>query len=173
MAQRFRNAIEHEADAHASGKQHREPGHIAVVGQRIRPTKSDATERRHDQTQADQHEEIACQQEEPVEMSREEIAQPGEGRLERGLEGERQECEQDDGNGGDAKDHIVDIEFEDKTSAKADIVLSDLIGRLDDLGVPFGCRYGIVFGNEVRLGRQIGQLPVSFPVLRAVKDVRR
>ena len=56
MLHRFGNAEIHEADAHAGGKQHGEPGHIGKVGFRIVGTEPQPAGRTKSQHQNDHHE---------------------------------------------------------------------------------------------------------------------
>ena len=58
MIDRLEHAEEHQPDAHAGREQHREPAAIGVVGARVGTTQPDPAQRRDDQVQAEQHEDV-------------------------------------------------------------------------------------------------------------------
>ena len=96
MSHGLGDPVEHQANAHAGGEEHREPSEIAVVRCGFRSAETDSPERREDEADADDHEDIAGQQEEPVEIAGQEVPEAREGRLECRLKRQRQEGEKYD-----------------------------------------------------------------------------
>jgi hypothetical protein len=152
MAQRLADAIEHQADAHARGKKHGKPARQGEIRRRLGAAQPDRAQRRQDQAKAQQHEDIAGDQEEPVEIAGDHVAQAGkEGPQHRG-EQQGRPGEQHDGRGRDHEDRVVDV-IGDGLHA-LDIVLADLVFGRDDLGGALGQRQGLDTGAAILLAGQ-------------------
>src|SRR6056297_194930 len=140
MAHGFGYAEEQKADAHAGGEQHREPADIAVIRRRLRTTKPDAAIWRHDQQQAEDHEDIGRPQKEPVKSLGHCREQPTEHVACLIGQCERVEYEQHHRETRDEEDRVMDIKAE-RTDPRYDIVLTDLVIGLDEIHVPLGRGY--------------------------------
>ena len=103
VVDRLEHAEEHQPDAHAGREEHREPADIGVIGLGVLAAQPDAAPGADDQEQAEQHEDVRREQEEPVEGAGQRGPQPAEEAL--GLLGQRQRVEHEghDGEPGDQK----------------------------------------------------------------------
>ncbi len=142
MRDRLAYAVEHEADAHSGRKKHGEPASIAVIGRGVPAADPHLAQGRDDQAQADQHEDIARQQEEPVEGRGEEIPHAGKDRTDGVLEGHGDDDESHHRQARHGKDWVVDVQTQ-----KLDVVLTDLVIGLDQVCRPLGGGYGVAVGG--------------------------
>ena len=126
MRDRLGHAEEHQADAHAGREQHREPSRVGVIGRRFLATEPDVPERRDDEQKAEGHEDVARQDEEPVEMMRQPVAHRAKKRGRGFWEHQRAEHEGDDAEPGHEEDRVVDVEPE-RPELGLDVVLADLV----------------------------------------------
>ncbi len=109
MVDRLGHPVEHQADADADagGEQHGEPGSGGVVRPGVRTAQADAAQRRYQQQQAEEDEDVARAHEYPVERR----GEPGVQRVEdaRGgvAEGQHPGDERDEGEAGDSEYRAV------------------------------------------------------------------
>ncbi len=139
MAHRFGDPVEHQADTHAGGEEHRKPACVTVVGRGIRTAQSHLADGQNDQQQCEDHDDVGAQYEEPVESLGREV----EHRREHGrsLFWQRQRIEDKghDDAAGNQKHGIVDVQSE-RSETRFDIVLTDLVVGLDDIRRAFRLR---------------------------------
>ncbi len=136
MRDRLGDAVEHQPDAHAGREQHREPASIGIIGRRLLPADADAAQRGDDQEKAQEHEDVAGEQEEPVERRGDRLPQPTEELLRRARQRHRQEDERKHCKARYDEDGIVDVETE-WPDRRLDVVLTDLVRGIDQIGVAF------------------------------------
>jgi hypothetical protein len=127
---------EHQADAHARREQHGEPRHVREFRLRVLAADADLADRQHDQHQAEDHEDVAADHEQPVEIR----DRPALGAVERDLgiarHDQRADHEDQHEQTGDPEYGMV---YVDPVSLQ--VVLSDLIIRLVTIGhVPLPLR---------------------------------
>ena len=107
MNQGLGRAVEHQADAHAGGEQHGEPGDVAVFRPVLGQLEAYVTEAAEGHKKAEQHEDVHRQQVAPAEVLR----QAGEQRFGKGAEvlwGLVVSCHDRQGDGdGDQIDGVV------------------------------------------------------------------
>ncbi len=106
---RLQHPEEHQPNAYAGGKKHREPSDRGILGDGLPSADPYLAERGDSHTQAEQHGEVGGEQEQPVEPG----GEPGPGipkDLGRPLrEQQRAEDKDDDGECGNREDRLVDI----------------------------------------------------------------
>ena len=85
--------IEHQPDTHASSEQHREPADVGIVRGCIPPADTHLAQRRNDQRQTQQHENIRGTDEEPGHLAGQPAPQTGKdfGRLVLQCQGQQHE----------------------------------------------------------------------------------
>ena len=112
VVHRFKHAEEHQPDAHAGGEEHGEPADIAEVGHCVRPTDADLADGQDQQRDTEQHEQIARDDEQPIECRGQPYAQPLKCGAYGVAEDKRAYDEPHDHNRRDEKHRVVDIEAE-------------------------------------------------------------
>jgi hypothetical protein len=126
MVDRLGHAEEHQPDAHAGREQHREPAGVGVVRHRVGAPEPHRAERRDDQHQPEQHEDVAGEQEEPVEVRRQPVAQADEEACRPFGKHQRPDHEDEDPDARDQEHGVVDVEPE-RSELVFDVVLTDLV----------------------------------------------
>ena len=137
MGNWLRHAIEHQPDAHAGGKQHREPAGVGIVGFRLGSAEPDLAERRDDQRQRQKDEDVTRRQEKPVKAGGQCRPQPAEKFTCFRRQCQRIEDQQNDAAGRDGEDRVMDIHPE-RADLWLHIVLADLIVCIDNICFPVG-----------------------------------
>src|SRR5690606_9911505 len=138
---------------------------VIIIGCRVRTAEPHLSKRKHDQGNAQHHEDITGDDKEPVEMSCQKIPGGFEKGAESGLENQRENGERDKGQCQYAEDRIVNVELENKAFSIIDVVLADLVIGLDDLGCTLRLRERIC--RIFRVGNRwcfVGQYSVLSPI---------
>jgi len=129
----FRNTVEHQANTHARSEQHRKPPNVGEVGCGLGTTDSYLGQRRENQDNAQDHEDIGCEQENPAQVRCEVIEDALKDGLNLVLQRQRNDDEEEYGNGRDGKHLAMQVDL-NTADAPGVVVLTNLIIRIDQIG---------------------------------------
>ncbi len=120
-------------------------------------TDANLAERRYDQSQAQQHEDVSCQQEEPRQIAGEPVAQCSEQRLDLGLQGKGNYHEEHCDQCRDGKDLAVQVDVEAQLVGGQVVLTDDVVG-IDQIGRPLRGRHA--FRGRRLLGAFVAKMVV-------------
>src|SRR5690554_1077674 len=143
MAQGFRYAEIHEPDAHAGSEQHGKPARITKVERGILPPKAHLAQRREDQHQRQQDENIGGENKEPGEISGQEIENTGEQRRYLLLKSQGNKDKEQHHKSRDGEYLAVKIQPNPQRGG-SDIVLPNNVVGVDQVGWALGGRYAFL-----------------------------
>ncbi len=113
VTHRLRHAPEHQADAHAGGEQHREPGQGGEIRPGVLATQADLTDGKKNQGDTEQNENIGADHEQPVKVVDGPALGTVEGRLGLGGKNNGTDHEYQDQYRTDEEDRIVHVHAKD------------------------------------------------------------
>jgi hypothetical protein len=147
VGQRLRNAEEHQADTHTSSKQHGKPAGVAVIRCGFGPAEAYPAKWGENQHQTDNHENVGCTDEKPVQIGSQPATKAAEQRFHLALKNQGKQYERDHGKTGDRKDAVVDIQAE-RAYVDNDVILTDLVVGIDRIHITIG-DHGVFIGRHL------------------------